>query len=111
ATIRADEDYMADYAPPTQDMMFTLAQVVGLERLPDHEVFGKLDTDSVASILEPAAQLASGVLAPLNHTGDRDGTKLTNGAVTTAKGFKDAYKEYCAGGWNSVVFDPAHGGQ
>jgi alkylation response protein AidB-like acyl-CoA dehydrogenase len=99
------------YTPPTKDMMFVLEHVVGLDHLPEHEVFGKFEPESVASILEPAAQLAEGVLAPLNKTGDRDGTKLKDGAVTTAAGFKEAYKEYCEGGWNSVVFDPAHGGQ
>jgi len=99
------------YTPPIQDMMFVLRDVVGLEKLPEHEAFGKLDADSVMSILEPASQLASGTLAPLNHSGDKDGTKLSSGVVTTAKGFKEAYKEYCEGGWNSVVFDPAHGGQ
>ena len=99
------------YTPPTQDMMFVLGHVVGLSGLPAHPDFGTLDADVVASILEPAAQLAGDVLAPLNITGDRNGTKLDNGVVTTAAGFKDAYKQYCEGGWNSVVFDQAHGGQ
>ncbi len=102
---------MADYTPPLADMMFVLDKVVGLTKLPEHPDFGKLDADSVGSILEPAAQLASEVLAPLNHTGDRSGTVLKDGSVTTAAGFKDAYKQYCEGGWNSVVFAQDHGGQ
>ncbi|MFA5593412.1 MAG: acyl-CoA dehydrogenase [Micavibrio sp.] len=102
---------MAVYAPPLKDMMFLLDSVIGLEKLPEHPDLGKLDAPMVESILEPAAALASGVLAPLNQMGDRDGTTLADGVVTTAKGFKEAYAEYCAGGWNSVVFDPAHGGQ
>lgn len=99
------------YAPPTKDILFVLEHVTGLDRLPEHEALGKLDIDSVASILEPASDLASGVLAPLNTAGDRSGARLENGAVTTAAGFKEAYRQYCEGGWNSVVFDPAHGGQ
>lgn len=99
------------YAPPTKDILFVLEHVTGLDRLPEHEELGKLDIDSVASILEPASDLASGVLAPLNTAGDRSGARLENGAVTTAAGFKEAYRQYCEGGWNSVVFDPAHGGQ
>jgi len=102
---------MADYVSPIADMMFVLNDVVGLDKLPEHPDLGKLDAESVASILEPAAQLAGDVLAPLNHSGDRDGTKLKDGVVTTAAGFKDAYKKYCEGGWNAVVFDQAHGGQ
>ncbi|HEU4838576.1 MAG TPA: acyl-CoA dehydrogenase family protein [Micavibrio sp.] len=99
------------YLPPTQDMMFVLSDVVGLDKLPEHPDLGKLDGEMVGSILEPAAQLAADVLAPLNHTGDKAGAKWKDGDVTTAPGFKDAYKQYCEGGWNSVVFDPAHGGQ
>lgn len=102
---------MSDYIPPIQEMLFVLNDVVGLEGLPAHEVFGALDAETVASILEPAAQLAEGVLAPLNKTGDMKGATWKDGVVTTAPGFKEAYKQYCEGGWNSVVFDPAHGGQ
>ncbi len=102
---------MTNYTPPTQDMLFVLENVVGLSSVPEHPDLGKLDADSIASILEPAADLASNVLAPINHSGDCDGTKLNNGVVTTAKGFKDAYKQYCEGGWNAVVFDQEHGGQ
>jgi len=99
------------YVPPTQDMMFVLTDVVGLDKLPEHAAFGTLDADVVASILEPASQLAADVLAPLNTSGDKNPAKLSDGKVTTSPGFKDAYKQYCEGGWNSVVFDPHHGGQ
>ncbi len=102
---------MTNYTPPVQDMLFVLDNVVGLASVPEHPDLGKLDADSVASILEPAADLASNVLASINHSGDKDGTKLKEGVVTTAGGFKDAYRQYCEGGWNAVVFDQTHGGQ
>ena len=62
-------------------------------------------------MLTPAAKLASEVLAPINHSGDQEGCILKDGAVTTAKGFKEAYAEYRDGGWNAVPFSPEHGGQ
>ncbi len=99
------------YTPPIQDMMFVLRSVVGLERLPEHEALGKLDGDAVQSILEPASQLAADVLAPLNHAADKKGAVWKDGVVTTSPGFKEAYRQYCEGGWNSVVFAPEHGGQ
>jgi alkylation response protein AidB-like acyl-CoA dehydrogenase len=99
------------YTPPVQEMMFVLNRVVGLEKLPEHPAFGALDEAAAQSILEPAADLAQNVLAPLNHAGDKAGTRLEDGTVTTAPGFKEAYRHYCEGGWNAVVFDPAHGGQ
>jgi len=102
---------MTNYTPPVQDMLFVLDNVVGLSSVPEHPDLGKLDADSIASILEPAADLAGNVLATINHSGDKDGTKLKDGVVTTAGGFKDAYRQYCEGGWNAVVFDQTHGGQ
>lgn len=102
---------MPDYNPPIADMMFLLTHVVGLDKLPEHPDFGVLNEDVVQSILESASTLASEVLAPLNHSGDKEGASLKDGVVTTAQGFKEAYKEYCQGGWNAVPFSQDHGGQ
>lgn len=102
---------MADYFPPLDDMRFVLAHVVGLEQLPEHADLGKLDIDVVGSLLEPAAQLASEVLAPLNDVGDKQPSKWKDGVVTTPPGFKDAYNQYRDGGWNAVPFKQDHGGQ
>ena len=95
---------MSDYAPPVNEMLTMLFDVHGFTH-PD------IDRDTAISILEEAAKLASEVLAPLNHPGDKAGAKFDSGTVTTAPGFKDAYKQYCAGGWNAVPFDPEYGGQ
>lgn len=102
---------MSDYIPPTDHMRFILESVCGLEGLPEHPDLGALDGDTVQSILEPAAQLASEVLAPINHQGDKSGATLKDGIVTTAPGWKEAYTQYCEGGWNAVPFDPHYGGQ
>jgi 3-(methylthio)propanoyl-CoA dehydrogenase len=95
---------MADYHPPIMDMIFLLEHVLGFKS----EV---VDSDMVEAILGEASKLASEVLAPLNHTGDKTGCKLKDGQVTTAPGFKEAYRQYREGGWNAVPFDPAFGGQ
>ena len=102
---------MSDYHPPLADMRFVLDHVIGLEKLPEHADLGVLDMEMIESVLTPAAKLASEVLAPINYSGDQDGTKLNDGVVTTAKGFKEAYAEYRDGGWNAVPFDGEHGGQ
>lgn len=102
---------MSDYNPPLDDMRFVLNHVIGLEKLPEHPDLGKLDDEMIDSVLTPAAKLASEVLAPLNWSGDQDGTKLNDGVVTTAKGFKEAYAQYRDGGWNAVPFNSTHGGQ
>lgn len=102
---------MSDYNPPLNDIRFILEHVVGIDKLPEHPDLGQLDMDMIDSVLEPAAKLASEVLAPLNVIGDQEGCTLTDGAVTTAKGFKEAYAEYRDGGWNAVPFDGEYGGQ
>ena len=95
---------MSDYTPPVDEMLLLLYDVLGFEH-------PEIDRDTARSVLEEAAKLASEVLAPLNHSGDKAGAKLENGAVTTAPGFKEAYRQYCEGGWNAVPFDPEYGGQ
>ncbi|MFQ5959536.1 MAG: acyl-CoA dehydrogenase, partial [Alphaproteobacteria bacterium] len=94
-----------------RDMRFVLHELVGLgdiARLPGCE---DATPDLVDQVLEEAGKFASGVLAPLDESGDREGTRLENGVVRTAAGFAEAYGQFVAGGWNAVPFDPGHGGQ
>ncbi|PZP56206.1 MAG: acyl-CoA dehydrogenase [Micavibrio aeruginosavorus] len=98
---------MPDYTPPIEDMKFLLSSVTRLDALKRDD----LDASMVEAILEEAGKLASGVLAPLNAVGDKTPAKVQDGVVTTSPGFKDAYKQYCDGGWNAVPFDPDFGGQ
>lgn len=92
------------YTPPLQDMLFVVNDVLGFSN-------ENLDLDTQTQVLEEAAKLASEVLAPLNWTGDQHGTRLKDGAVTTAPGFKEAYRQYREGGWNAVPFQEDYGGQ
>ena len=101
---------MTGYTPPIQEMTFALDAIAGLPEVAPH--FGdNAASDVVAQVLEEAGKLASKVLAPLNAPGDRAGTSLENGVVRTPAGFKDAYKTFVEGGWNSLPFAPEHGGQ
>jgi alkylation response protein AidB-like acyl-CoA dehydrogenase len=63
------------------------------------------------ALLAEAGKLAEDLLAPVNFSGDKQGAVLENGVVRTAEGFKEAYAAYVEGGWNSLAFDPEHGGQ
>lgn len=99
---------MSDYRPPVDEMMFVLESVTGFDGLKQLEGIGASD---IRLALDSAAKLASEVLAPLNHAGDREASRCKDGAVTTPKGFKEAYAQYRDGGWNGVPFDPDYGGQ
>ncbi len=94
---------MPEYVSPHADMQFLLTRVIGLPDI--------LDEAMVDAVLTEAGKLASEVLSPINVGGDRTGNTLKDGVVTTAPGFKDAYKQYCAGGWNGMPFSSDHGGQ
>lgn len=85
-----------------------LADFAGVAALPGCE---ELNAELVHQVLDEAGKFASGVLGPLNHIGDRQGTKLQRGAVKTADGFKEAYRRFVDGGWNGLSASSEFGGQ
>ena len=101
---------MVEYAAPLRDIRFILQHQVDLAALAALPGLENAEPDLVDAILEEAARLARDVVGPTNVAGDRHGAKFENGSVTTAPGFREAYKQFCAGGWNGVPFDPAFGG-
>src|SRR5215470_10791043 len=99
------------YAAPIRDMLFALEEIAGIGDIASLPGYADATSDLVQSVLEEAAKFAAGVLAPLNRTSDQQGSQLENGVVRTPDGFRDAYAKFVAAGWNSLQFDPEHGGQ
>ena len=103
---------MTQYKAPLRDMRFLMNEVLDY---PAHYASlpnGKdADPEMVDAILDGAAQLCEDVLAPLNHSGDIEGCHFDNGAVTTPKGFKEAYQQFVEGGWQGLSFPTEFGGQ
>ena len=102
---------MTEYEAPLRDMQFVIEELVGLAdvaALPGHE---DLTSDTVRAVLEEAAKFGREVLSPINRSGDIEGSRLENGVVITPKGFREAYKAYVDGGWNTLQFKPELGGQ
>ncbi len=103
---------MPSYTAPVRDMQFTLHELLKIDRYNDLlPGFAEATPDTVAAILESAAQLSQEVLQPLNKVGDREGCRLENGEVITPTGFKEAYRAVIEGGWTGLIGDPEHGGQ
>lgn len=102
---------MATYNAPLRDMRFVLDELLQVERYADLPGFAEATPDVVAAILEEAGKLASEVLMPLNAVGDHHGCTLVEGEVTTAPGFRDAYKLYAQSGWTGLTASPEFGGQ
>ncbi len=101
---------MPSYTAPTKDMQFLLHEVLKVSA-DDIPGYGDIDAEFTAAVLEEAGKVASGVLAPLNLSGDREGCRLENGVVTTPKGFKAAFDAMREGGWTALDCDPDYGGQ
>lgn len=103
---------MTTYEAPVKDMQFVLNDVLQMSKYSNLPGFSDASEDVVEAILEEGAKLATNVLHPLNHSGDKQGcTRHDDGSVTTPDGFKEAYKTYTEGGWQGLSFDPEYGGQ
>ena len=102
---------MKDFTPPLRDMLFILREIAPLEEITALPGYEETTLEMAEAILKEAGRFAAGVLTPLNATGDREGARLVDGEVRTAKGWKDAYRQFVDGGWNALGADPAHGGQ
>jgi len=101
---------MSEYSAPLADINFMLNHVVSLSDISKLPGYEHAEPDMIAQVLDEAAKLAHDVLDPINRSGDEEGATLENGVVTTPKGFKEAYAQYCEGGWNGAPFDPELGG-
>jgi len=102
---------MIPYNAPIRDMRFVMHDLGLLDTVRVLPGCEDASADLVDAVLVEAGKLAGGMLAPINATGDAQGTVLENGVVRSADGFADAYRAYVAGGWNAIPFDPAAGGQ
>jgi len=103
---------MPTYKAPLRDIRFLMNEVFDY---PGHYARlsngGGAGPDMVDAILDGAAALCEGVLAPLNISGDKEGCHFVDGTVTTPTGFRDAYAQFVAGGWQGLSFPERYGGQ
>lgn len=93
---------MPIYKAPVDDMMFLLHEFLEIEKREDLPGFADLTPDMTRAILEGGAKFCEEVLQPLNQIGDEEGCTFENGVVRTPTGFKEAFKQYCDGGWNKL---------
>ena len=103
---------MPTYKAPVRDMRFLMNEVFDFEShyktLPNGE---DATPDMVEAIVGEMAKLCENTIAPLYQSGDEEGCKLEDGVVTTPKGFKEAYDEFVAGGWQGLSHPVEVGGQ
>jgi alkylation response protein AidB-like acyl-CoA dehydrogenase len=99
------------YRAPVKDMLFCMKELADLEavaRLPGFEEAG---IDTATAVLEEAAKFNQDVVAPLNRDGDQRPSSWKDGQVTTTPGFKQAFRQFVAGGWQGLQHPAEFGGQ
>ena len=103
---------MPTYKAPVRDMRFLMNEVFDFEShyktFPEGE---EATPDMVEAIIGEMAKLCENTLAPLYQSGDEEGCKFEDGVVTTPKGYKEAYDEFVAGGWQGLSHPVEFGGQ
>jgi len=99
------------YCAPVPDIAFTLKHAAGLAPALTEGLYGDLTEDVVDAVLVEAGRFATDVIAPLNTIGDRQGAQFKDGAVTTPDGWKQAYRDWAAAGWNGLSAPTEWGGQ
>jgi len=99
------------YSAPVAQILHTLRTAGRIDDLAATGAFPNFDSDLLEPILDEANKLARDVLAPLNPIGHKTGAKLTDAGVVAAPGLIDAYAQFRDGGWMSLAFPEAHGGQ
>ena len=98
------------YRAPVADLRFILDHIAGFDRVTATERFGSATPDLVQAVLSEAGRISSDVLAPLNRVGDAHPARLENGAMVTAPGFAEAYRQIAEGGWVGMAAGPEFGG-
>src|SRR5579863_3509284 len=99
------------YRAPLRELRFVIEELLGAARLAACPGLADYSDELAASVLEEAARFAQGVLDPLNKPGDLEGARWTAEGVVTARGFRDAYQQFSAGGWSQLGAPPEFGGQ
>ena len=102
---------MTNYKAPVIDQTFVLNELIDMKRIAALPGFEEASPDLVDAVLEEAAKFAEEVLAPLNHVGDHEHSRLEDGKVVVPTGFAEAYQQFVESGWNSISQPTDYDGQ
>jgi len=99
------------FTAPVKDMLFNLQHLANIDEIAAIPGFEDAGLETAQAVLEECAKFNEGMVAPLNWEGDKNPSSWKDGVVTTTPGFKEAYKQYCEGGWQSLQHPAEFGGQ
>jgi len=101
---------MTEYNAPVNAIINALQNSAELSELLKLPAFQDFSEDTIEQILTESGRLAEQVIAPINQSGDQQGSQLTPSGVETPTGWKSAYGQIAGGGWVGVPFMEKFGG-
>ncbi|CAH0991077.1 3-methylmercaptopropionyl-CoA dehydrogenase [Sinobacterium norvegicum] len=102
---------MPAYRAPKRDIDFVLKELLNSEEhFAGLENAGDMNVELMDAILDSGAKFAEEVVAPLNQVGDEEGCQFDDGKVTTPTGYKEAFHQYAANGWQGLSVPESDGG-
>ncbi len=99
------------YRAPLKDIGFVLHELIGEADLTACPAYAEFTGEVLDTVLQEAGRFAEQVLDPLYQSADREGARWSEEGVTTPAGFKEAYRQYCEGGWSGLRASAEYGGQ
>ena len=99
------------YNAPLKDMLFVVNELANLSEINQLPGCEDATPDTVEAVLEENAKFCGEVVAPLNHSGDKEPSYWHDGQVTMSKGFKEAFRGFADAGWQGVQHPAEFGGQ
>lgn len=107
-----EDKSVADYKVPLEDMNFLLYEVFEADQMWQQlpKLAEQVDKDTADAILQECAKIAEQEISPIARQGDETGVSFKEGVVTTAPGYKAAFKTYAEGGWSGLGGDVNYGG-
>ncbi|MGR4871609.1 acyl-CoA dehydrogenase family protein, partial [Variovorax sp. LARHSF232] len=99
------------YIAPLKDTLFNIEHLARIDQVAQWPGFEDAGLDTARAVLEECARFNQDVIAPLNAVGDREPSWFKDGEVRTTPGFKEAFAQFAAGGWQGLAHPVEFGGQ
>lgn len=99
------------YIAPVKDMLFAIEHLARIEQIARLPGLADAGLGTARAVLQECARFSQGVLSALNAEGDKHPARWQDGQVSTSPGFKSAWRQYAAGGWQGLQHPAEFGGQ
>lgn len=102
---------MQTYKIPAREFRFIL-EALGFDQVAALPRFSDFDMDTAGAFIDQVGAFASSQILPTNPVGDKNPLKwdAATGDVTTAPGFKEAYKAFGENGYVGISANAEYGG-